>query len=88
MVLLSREIMKEFARPRYLNWDNMEDREVIQKQGWSTATDLLVLDEIHKMHGWKRSAALMSLMEFNGRSPESSTCLQSASKILYRHAAQ
>ena len=50
---LSREIMKDFAHPRCLNWDNMEDREVIQKQGFSTATDLLVLDEIHKMPGWK-----------------------------------
>jgi predicted AAA+ superfamily ATPase len=50
---LSREIIKDFARPRYLNWDNIEDREVIQRQGWSTTTDLLVLDEIHKMPGWK-----------------------------------
>jgi predicted AAA+ superfamily ATPase len=50
---LSKEIMKDFARPRYLNWDNVEDREVIQKQGWSTATDLLVLDEFHKLPGWK-----------------------------------
>jgi hypothetical protein len=54
---LSKEIMKDFARPRYLNWDNIEDREVIQRQGWSTATDLLVLDEIHKMPGWKPFAS-------------------------------
>jgi predicted AAA+ superfamily ATPase len=50
---LSKEIMMDFARPRYLNWDNIEDREVIQRQGWSTATDLLVLDDIHKTPGWK-----------------------------------
>jgi hypothetical protein len=44
---------EDFARPRYLNWDNTEDREIIQRQGWSTATDLLVLDEIHNMPGWE-----------------------------------
>jgi hypothetical protein len=50
---LARTIMERFARPRYLNWDNVQDREIILGQGWSTSTDLLVLDEIHKMDGWK-----------------------------------
>lgn len=50
---LARNIMEGYARPRYLNWDNAVDREIIRSQGWSTATDLLVLDEIHKMDGWK-----------------------------------
>ncbi|MDA8425860.1 MAG: ATP-binding protein [Treponema sp.] len=50
---LARELMKGFARPRYLNYDSSLDREVITSQGWASATDLLVLDELHKMPGWK-----------------------------------
>lgn len=51
---LARSIMERYARPRYLNWDNSQDREIIRRQAWSVSTDLLVLDEIHKMEGWKR----------------------------------
>jgi predicted AAA+ superfamily ATPase len=50
---LAKEMMKAYERPRYLNWDSLDDREVILTQGWSTATDFLILDEIHKMPGWK-----------------------------------
>ena len=50
---LAKSIMERYAQPRYLNWDNGQDREVILGQGWSSATDLLVLDEIHKMDKWK-----------------------------------
>ncbi len=42
-----------FSSSRYLNWDNLQDRDVILNYGWSTTTDLLVLDEIHKMPEWK-----------------------------------
>ena len=50
---LAKEVMKEFGRPRYLNWDNTLDREVILNEGWAGDTNLLVLDEIHKMPQWK-----------------------------------
>lgn len=50
---LARELMKLFERPRYLNYDNSIDREVIRSQGWASNTDLLVLDELHKMPEWK-----------------------------------
>ena len=50
---LARDIAGEFARPVYLNYDNRGDREIIEKEGWLGSTDLLVLDEIHKMPGWK-----------------------------------
>ncbi len=50
---LAWQIMKDYQRPVYLNWDNLQDREVILQQGWSVDTDLLVLDEIHKMELWK-----------------------------------
>lgn len=36
-----------------MNYDNFKDREIIKNQSWLDDTDLLVLDEIHKMKGWK-----------------------------------
>ncbi|MBN2342861.1 MAG: ATP-binding protein [Deltaproteobacteria bacterium] len=50
---LSRNIMSKFEKPRYLNYDNLLERKVVLGQGWSVHTDLLVLDEIHKMPDWK-----------------------------------
>ena len=50
---LARDIAKEFANPVYLNYDNRNDREIIEKEAWLDSTDLLVLDEIHKMPLWK-----------------------------------
>jgi predicted AAA+ superfamily ATPase len=50
---LAKDIAGEFAHPVYLNYDNRADREIIEKEGWLGSTDLLVLDEIHKMQGWK-----------------------------------
>jgi len=50
---LSREIANKFPSSLYLNWDNPQDREVILDQAWSTNLELLVLDEVHKMEGWK-----------------------------------
>ena len=50
---LARKIAKEFSHPVYLNYDSRGDREIIEKEAWLNSTDLLVLDEIHKMPGWK-----------------------------------
>lgn len=38
----------------YLNYDNDEDRLKILAKDWSPDLNLLLLDEIHKMHLWKR----------------------------------
>jgi predicted AAA+ superfamily ATPase len=50
---LSKTMMKEFSSPLYLNWDSEQDRRLIEAQNWPTATDLLILDEIHKKTDWK-----------------------------------
>jgi len=50
---LAKKIMARYERPMYLNFDNINERKVIEEQGWSTRTDFLVLDEIHKMTKWK-----------------------------------
>lgn len=50
---LSREIGKTDASPVYLNFDREEDRQIIKKEAWPLGTTLLILDELHKMRGWK-----------------------------------
>ena len=50
---LAKEVAKRFNSPLYLNYDSYEDREVITQKQWSKNTDLLILDEIHKMPNWK-----------------------------------
>lgn len=50
---LARDISSGFSRTVYLNWDSLQDRKLIQGEGWMRSTELLILDEIHKMEGWK-----------------------------------
>ncbi|MDR1785862.1 MAG: ATP-binding protein [Spirochaetaceae bacterium] len=50
---LAKDIAKSFRAPVYLNYDRIEDRKIIEGTSWLPATDLLVLDELHKMPGWK-----------------------------------
>lgn len=50
---LSKEIGVNFKKTVYLNYDRLEDREIMKKEQWPEDTDLLILDELHKMKGWK-----------------------------------
>lgn len=50
---LAQDIEQHFDNPTYLNFDIPNDRQVIQEQGWMPETDLLILDELHKMPKWK-----------------------------------
>jgi predicted AAA+ superfamily ATPase len=50
---LAKKIAEQYKNPLYLNYDRFEDREMIRKEGWPDKTDLLILDEIHKMPEWK-----------------------------------
>jgi hypothetical protein len=50
---LARQIMAEFKNPQYLNYDNIDDREIIQKRSWKLNADIIVFDEIHKKKDWK-----------------------------------
>ena len=50
---LAKQIMENFARPQYLNYDNLNDLRIIQNTSWALNTDLIVFDEIHKMKNWK-----------------------------------
>jgi uncharacterized protein len=50
---LAKKVSEHYAKPQYLNYDRFDDREMIRKEAWPDATDLLILDEIHKMPEWK-----------------------------------
>lgn len=50
---LSKAISTRFNHPAYLNYDRAEDRQIMKQESWPQDTDLLVLDELHKMRGWK-----------------------------------
>lgn len=50
---LAKDIAHDFPRSVYLNYDQVTDSQIIKKQSWLPTTDLLILDELHKMRGWK-----------------------------------
>ncbi len=37
----------------YCNYDDFDHREIIRQRSWLRSTRLLILDELHKMAGWK-----------------------------------
>lgn len=50
---LAKEIARDFKHPVYLNFDSITHRKQIIQQDWLESTDLLILDELHKMDQWK-----------------------------------
>lgn len=50
---LALEIGKRFDNITYLNYDSFEDKQIIEEQAWLSKTELLILDELHKMPAWK-----------------------------------
>lgn len=50
---LAKEIAQETPHSVYLNYDRSKDRAIIHAEAWLNSTELLVLDELHKMPGWK-----------------------------------
>jgi AAA domain len=66
---LSQQLLSEFPRGQYLNFDVAAHRSVIQTQSWRASAPLLVLDEIHKMRNWKAWPKGV----YDGRSPRRRT---------------
>lgn len=50
---LAKEAGKQFENTTYLNYDHYDDKEIIKTQTWLNSTELLILDELHKMPEWK-----------------------------------
>ena len=42
-----------FLSSVYLNYDKSSDRKIIHAESWLSSTELLILDELHKMEDWK-----------------------------------
>src|SRR3990167_984817 len=38
----------------YLNYDAVEDRQILAKKAWDRQKDVLIFDELHKMRRWKQ----------------------------------
>ena len=50
---LAQEIAQKYSKAVYLNYDSFEDRKIISKGYWRPDTEILILDELHKMPKWK-----------------------------------
>jgi predicted AAA+ superfamily ATPase len=50
---LAKKVASGFTKSIYLNYDRLEDRTIMLREGWRKDTELLVLDEVHKMADWK-----------------------------------
>ena len=50
---LARALGDNFSSPAYFNYDQLADKERIQKADWPRSHDYVVLDEIHAMPDWK-----------------------------------
>ena len=51
---LALRIGESFQKTVCLNYDRLEDRGIIKDETWLPDIELLILDELHKMPGWKR----------------------------------
>lgn len=50
---LAKNIATEFNNSIYLNYDKVSDRKIMHAESWLESTELLILDELHKMENWK-----------------------------------
>ena len=50
---LAKAIAAHYQSAVYLNYDSLADRKIITEMAWLPSTELLILDELHKMPEWK-----------------------------------
>ena len=50
---LAKKIAKAYSNSLYLNYDSLEDKEIIDKQIWDRDLNLIIFDELHKKTEWK-----------------------------------
>lgn len=61
---LSKNLCVDFD---YLNYDSIENRRLLTRKEWRRDVDLVILDELHKMRGWK--SWLKGLYDTEGTEP-------------------
>jgi predicted AAA+ superfamily ATPase len=82
---LSKQLMPQFERAQYLNWDVAQDRRLFVDQAWRQDAGLLVLDEIHKMKLWKNW--LKGVVD--GRPPSQALLVTGSARMdTFRHAGE
>lgn len=74
---LARGLMTQFAPAQYLNWDIADDRAILQRATWNRRSRLLVMDEIHKMPGWKSWLKGVT----DGREPEQALLVTGSARM-------
>lgn len=74
---LARSLMTRYTPAQYLNWDVADDRAILQRASWDARSRLLVMDEIHKMPGWK--AWLKGVTD--GRDPEQALLVTGSARM-------
>lgn len=50
---LAKEISKNYKNSIYLNFDSLDDKEIIDNQSWNRDLELIIFDELHKKNDWK-----------------------------------
>jgi len=50
---LAQDIAQSYTSHTYLNYDSPPDKKIIKNQSWLPTTELVILDELHKMPDWK-----------------------------------
>ncbi len=74
---LAKSLIADLQPAQYLNWDIAEDRAILQRRSWDRSAKLLVMDEIHKMPGWK--AWLKGLVD--GRAPDQALLVTGSARM-------
>src|SRR3989339_1821128 len=50
---LAKQIAETYSHPLYLNYDDLDNRKIIEQRSWLSTVNLIVFDELHKMKEWK-----------------------------------
>ena len=50
---LSKQIRTLYDKSVYLNYDSVDDAKIIRSREWPLENQFIILDELHKMKGWK-----------------------------------
>lgn len=64
---LAKSLSSVWPTLEYLNWDSAKDRKIMLKQEWNRKSDIIILDEYHKLKNWK--SRIKGVYDTEGISP-------------------
>lgn len=65
----------------YLNYDIVEHRKIIIEQSWAKNTELVILDELHKMKNWKNFLKGIYDSQNNSNAPKQKTIVTGSARL-------